>query len=82
MTPFVRFVVVLSMVRHAFGMPETPPNQVLVSLALLLTMFVMAPVVSANAPAPEAESEAESEPAVTDEAAAVPDGGASEGEAT
>ncbi len=46
MTPFVRFVVVLSMVRHAFGMPETPPNQVLVSLALLLTMFVMAPTLT------------------------------------
>jgi flagellar biosynthetic protein FliP len=46
MTPFVRFVVVLSMVRHAFGMPETPPNQVLVSLALFLTLFVMAPTLT------------------------------------
>jgi flagellar biosynthetic protein FliP len=43
MTPFIRFTIVLSMVRHAFGMPETPPNQVLVSLALFLTIFVMAP---------------------------------------
>src|SRR5580704_16076226 len=34
MTPFVRIIVVLSMIRHAFGMPETPPNQVLVILAL------------------------------------------------
>lgn len=41
MTPFVRIIVVLSMIRHAFGMPETPPNQVLVSLALLLTVFTM-----------------------------------------
>lgn len=45
MTPFVRIVVVLSMIRHAFGMPETPPNQVLVSLALFLTAFVMMPAV-------------------------------------
>lgn len=47
MTPFVRFVVVLSMVRHAFGMPETPPNQVLVALSLFLTIFVMAPTLTA-----------------------------------
>jgi flagellar biosynthetic protein FliP len=42
MTSFVRIVVVLSMIRHAFGMPETPPNQVLTSLALFLTVFSMA----------------------------------------
>lgn len=46
MTPFVRIVVVLSMIRHAFGMPETPPNQVLVSLALFLTAFTMLPTFS------------------------------------
>jgi flagellar biosynthetic protein FliP len=44
-TSFVRIIVVLSMIRHAFGMPETPPNQVLISLALFLTIFSMAPVV-------------------------------------
>lgn len=44
MTSFIRIVVVLSMIRHAFGMPETPPNTVLVSLALFLTAFTMAPV--------------------------------------
>lgn len=43
MTSFVRIAIVLAMVRHAFGMPETPPNIVLVSLAVLLTSFVMAP---------------------------------------
>ncbi len=43
MTSFIRIVVVLSMVRHAFGMPETPPNVVLVSLALFLTAFTMTP---------------------------------------
>jgi flagellar biosynthetic protein FliP len=46
MTPFVRIVVVLSMIRHAFGMPETPPNAVLVSLALFLTAFVMMPTLT------------------------------------
>jgi len=47
MTSFVRIVIVLAMVRHAFGMPETPPNPVLVSLALFLTAFTMAPTLSA-----------------------------------
>jgi flagellar biosynthesis protein FliP len=46
MTSFVRIAVVLAMVRHAFGMPETPPNIVLVSLAVLLTSFVMAPTLA------------------------------------
>jgi flagellar biosynthesis protein FliP len=52
MTAFIRILVVLAMVRHAFGMPETPPNTVLISLAILLTLFVMGPtfdVVSAEA---------------------------------
>jgi flagellar biosynthetic protein FliP len=40
-TSFIRIIVVLSMIRHAFGMPETPPNAVLVSLALFLTAFSM-----------------------------------------
>jgi flagellar biosynthesis protein FliP len=43
-TSFVRIVIVLSMLRHAIGMQETPPNTVLVSLALFLTLFTMAPV--------------------------------------
>ncbi len=43
-TAFVRIVIVLSMLRHAFGMQETPPNTVIVSLALFLTLFAMAPV--------------------------------------
>lgn len=46
MTSFVRTVIVLAMVRHAFGMPETPPNAVLVSLALFLTAFTMSPVIT------------------------------------
>jgi flagellar biosynthetic protein FliP len=46
-TSFVRIVVVLSMIRHALGMPETPPNAVLVSLAVFLTAFSMAPTFEA-----------------------------------
>ena len=44
MTCFMRIAIVLSMVRHAFGMPETPPNPVIISLSIFLTFFVMAPV--------------------------------------
>jgi flagellar biosynthetic protein FliP len=44
MTAFTRIIIVLSMLRHAFGMQETPPNTVLISLALFLTLFTMAPV--------------------------------------
>jgi flagellar biosynthesis protein FliP len=47
MTSFIRIVVVLAMVRHAFGMPETPPNPVLISLALFLTAFTMSPTLNA-----------------------------------
>lgn len=46
MTSFVRIIIVLSMLRHAFGMQETPPNTVLVSLALFLTLFTMQPVLT------------------------------------
>lgn len=38
-TSFVRIIVVLSMIRHGLGMPETPPNSVLLSLALFLTLL-------------------------------------------
>lgn len=44
MTCFVRIVVVLSMLRHAIGLMETPPNVVIVTLALFLTLFSMQPV--------------------------------------
>ncbi len=42
-TSFTRVIVVLSLVRNAIGIPQLPPNQVLVGLALFLTAFVMAP---------------------------------------
>ena len=44
LTAFMRIVIVLSMLRHAIGMPETPPNTVLIGLALFLTLFTMSPV--------------------------------------
>lgn len=44
LTSFMRIIIVLSMLRHAIGMPETPPNTVLIGLALFLTMFTMSPV--------------------------------------
>nr|WP_082697756.1 flagellar type III secretion system pore protein FliP [Novosphingobium fuchskuhlense] len=47
MTSFIRIIITLSMVRHAFGMPETPPNPVLISLALFLTAFSMGPTTAA-----------------------------------
>jgi len=43
-TSFTRIIIVLSMLRHALGMQETPPNVVLISLALFLTLFAMMPV--------------------------------------
>jgi len=43
MTSFMRTIIVLSMLRQAFGMQDTPPNIVLLSLALFLTLFTMAP---------------------------------------
>jgi len=45
-TSFVRIVIVLSLLRTAMGMQQSPPNMVLISLALFLTGFVMAPVFS------------------------------------
>ena len=45
MTAFTRIVIVLAILRQAIGAGQAPPNQVLVGLALFLTLFVMAPVV-------------------------------------
>ena len=44
MTPFVRIIIVMSLLRQALGTGQTPPNQVLVGLSLFLTFFIMAPV--------------------------------------
>jgi len=47
MTSFTRIVVVLSFLRTAMGLQQTPPNSVVVSLALFLTAFVMMPTLEA-----------------------------------
>jgi flagellar biosynthetic protein FliP len=47
-TSFIRFTVVLSFLRNAMGIHQAPPNQLLVALALILTFFVMAPVMSTS----------------------------------
>lgn len=47
MTSFTRIVVVFSFLRTAMGVQQTPPNTVLVSLALFLTFFIMAPTMQA-----------------------------------
>lgn len=44
LTSFTRIVVVLSLLRHAMGTQQMPPNQILIGLALFLTFFIMAPV--------------------------------------
>ncbi len=44
MTGFTRIIIVLSLLRHALGTQTAPPNQVLIGLALFLTLFVMTPV--------------------------------------
>lgn len=44
MTSFTRIIIVLSLLRSALGTPSSPPNQVLIGLALFLTFFVMSPV--------------------------------------
>ncbi|MCX8163882.1 MAG: flagellar type III secretion system pore protein FliP [Aquificaceae bacterium] len=43
-TSFIRIVIVLSLLRQALGVPTVPPNQVIVSLALFMTFFIMKPV--------------------------------------
>lgn len=46
MTSFTRFIIVFSFLRKAISLQSTPPNQVLIALALFMTFFVMAPVFS------------------------------------
>lgn len=47
MTSFTRIIIVLHFVRSALGTQTTPPNQVLIGLALFLTLFIMSPVLDA-----------------------------------
>jgi flagellar biosynthetic protein FliP len=44
-TSFTRIAIVLSFVRNAIGLQQSPPNQVLISLALFLTLFIMSPTI-------------------------------------
>ena len=46
MTSFTRIIIVLSFLRNALGTQQSPPNQILVGLALFLTLFIMSPVLS------------------------------------
>ncbi len=59
-TSFIRIVVVLSVLRQALGIPQIPPNQVIIALALFLTFFIMKPVfeeINANALVPYTKEE-------------------------
>lgn len=47
MTSFTRIIVVLSFLRSAIGLQQTPPNTVMISLALFLTFFIMGPTLEA-----------------------------------
>ncbi len=66
-TGFTRIIIVLSFIRNALATQQTPPNQVLIGLALFLTLFVMSPVIAdinENAFAPYMEEEIGFEEAV------------------
>lgn len=45
MTCFARIIIVFSFMRNALGLQQTPPNQVLIGLALFITFFIMSPVI-------------------------------------
>ncbi len=67
MTSFTRILVVLSILRHALGLQQSPPNQVLIGLSLFLSLFVMAPTleqVNAKAIAPYAAGTMNAEQAI------------------
>jgi flagellar biosynthetic protein FliP len=67
MTSFTRILVVLSILRQAIGLQQSPPNQVLVGLSLFLSLFIMAPTlekVNANAIAPYAAGTINAEQAI------------------
>lgn len=67
MTAFLRIVVVLGLLRQALGTGQTPTNQILLGLALLLTFFVMSPVMDriyVDAAQPYLEGKMEFKPAL------------------
>jgi flagellar biosynthetic protein FliP len=67
MTSFTRILVVLSILRQALGLQQSPPNQVLIGLSLFLSLFVMAPTldrVNVEAIAPYAAGTINAEQAI------------------
>lgn len=67
MTSFTRIIIVLGFVRNALSTQQSPPNQVLVALALFMTLFIMAPVynnVNTNAVQPYIKGEITQEQAI------------------
>ncbi len=67
MTAFLRIIVVLGLLRQALGTGQTPTNQILLGLALLLTFFVMSPVMDriyTDAAAPYLDGKMEFKPAL------------------
>ncbi len=67
MSAFTRIIIVLSILRQALGTQQTPPNQVLVALALFLSFFVMQPVLlelDAEALSPYLDGQLPAEPAL------------------
>jgi len=68
MTSFTRIIIVLSILRQALGLQQTPPNQVLVGLALFLSIFVMKPTIdqiNATAYTPYGDGQISIEEAIT-----------------
>ncbi len=68
MTSFTRILVVLSILRQALGLQQSPPNQVLIGLSLFLSLFVMAPTldkVNASAIQPYSAGTINAEQAIT-----------------
>lgn len=73
LTSFTRIIIVLSLLRHALGLPQTPPNSVLVTLAMFLTLFSMGPVIeSVNAGALQPYMKQEITASVALEVGAIP----------
>lgn len=67
MTSFTRLIIVFSFLRHALGIHQMPPNQILIGLSLFLTFFIMTPVwqsVKANAYDPYMEKKLSQEKAL------------------
>ena len=67
MTSFVRIIIVMSLLRQAIGTAQTPPNIVLVGIALFLTFFIMSPILQTvynDAAVPYIEEEISAEEAL------------------